>query len=102
VSNYDRVYMLVQEIEANAADLEQAAAEVRRERIHRPIPGRLGTVTVSGEAGLASIDLDRDALRYTTGAALGRGLLTAIIEAETEFRARYRLRVSEARRDVII
>lgn len=59
MSGYDRLYALVQETEANITRLQDAAAAAREHRVRRAIPGRLGTVTVSGNGGLIAVDLDR-------------------------------------------
>ncbi|NBH05480.1 hypothetical protein [Amycolatopsis sp. SID8362] len=47
-----------------------------------PIAGDLGTVVVSGDSRLLAVDLDLAAVRYTTAAALGEAVLTAIRRAE--------------------
>jgi hypothetical protein len=98
VSQYDRLYALVQEIEATVAGARHAADLARRQVLRRPIPSGLGTVTVKGEEGLVSVDLDVHALRYTNGSSLGRALLTAITEAEAEWRTDYRQQVAGAGR----
>lgn len=97
---FNRLYALVQEIEANTARLDQVEAHARQQIVRRPIPGELGTVAV-GASGPISVDLNPRALRYTTGAALGTAVLRTITQAEAEFRAKYAQTMTAARREVM-
>ena len=95
---YNRLYALVQEIEANTGRIDQAASRALRDVVHHEIPG-LGTVTVTS-AGPVAIDLDRRALQGTRGASLGAAVTRAIVAAEAEFRRRYEEAMADARRDI--
>lgn len=95
---YNRLYALVQEIEANTARVEQLANRARQEVVHHPVRG-FGTVTVTA-TGPVALDLDRRAVRGANGLALGAAVTRAIIEAEAELRRRYEQTMSTTRRDI--
>ena len=99
MSHFNRLYALVQEIEANTTRLDQAHERASGQVVHRDIPGYLGTITV-GAGGPVAVDLDKRAVRYTNGAALGAAVLQAITAAEAELRDRYQQIMADARRDI--
>lgn len=100
MNQYNRLYALVQEIEANVARVEQAGDRVLEEVVHQQIPG-FGSVSVT-TAGPVAVDLDRRAVRGANGVALGAAVTRAIREAEAELRRRYEQTMSAARRDVTV
>jgi DNA-binding protein YbaB len=80
---YDRLHALAKEIDANVARVKQVAGDTARQQTRLPIPGGLGSVTVTGGGQFVSVDLDRRALGVTNGTALGRQIVQAIREAES-------------------
>ncbi|MFL6142158.1 MAG: YbaB/EbfC family DNA-binding protein [Labedaea sp.] len=97
---FNQLYALVQEIEADAARLDEAAAQARKHVARRQIDGQLGLVTVSGDGELIEVGLDRQALRYLNGQALGTAVLRAITMAESDLRAERARTMSAARRTI--
>jgi DNA-binding protein YbaB len=98
MNQYNRLYALVQEIEANTARVEQAGQRALQEVVHQQVPG-FGTVSVTA-AGPVAIDLDRRAVRGADGVALGAAVTRAIVQAEAELRCRYEQTMAAARRDI--
>ncbi|MGP4015713.1 YbaB/EbfC family nucleoid-associated protein [Saccharopolyspora sp. 5N708] len=80
---YDQLHALAKEIDANVAQVQKVAGDTARQQTRLPIPGGLGSVTVTGGGQLVSVDLDRRGLGATNGAALGRQVVQAIREAES-------------------
>jgi hypothetical protein len=100
MSYFNRLYALVAEIETNTARIAEAHAAASRRKFRRQISGGFGSVTVSSEAGLESVDLDRRMVRFTTASALGTAVRLAVTEAENECRASYFQVVDEAARHI--
>jgi DNA-binding protein YbaB len=98
---FNQLYALVQEIEANAARLDEADARARRQVARRRIDGQLGFVAVSGDGELIEVDLDRRQLRYLNGQALGTAVLRAITSAEADIRTERARTMSAAHRTTI-
>jgi hypothetical protein len=99
MSQFNRLYALVQEIEANTARVEHTAELARQDVVHHPVPGGFGTVSV-GAGGPVAVDLDRLLVRGANGVALGAAVARAIVQAEAELRRRYEETTAAARRDI--
>lgn len=95
---YDRLYALAKEIDANVAQVKKVAGGTARQQTKLPIPGGLGSVTVTGGGQLVSVDLDRRALGATNGTALGRQLVQAIREAESRATAARKQQIEAVQR----
>ena len=98
MNQYNRLYALVREIEANTAQVEQAGERVLRDVVHQEVPG-FGTVSVTA-SGPVAVDLDGRAVRHADGVALGAAVTRAIVRAEAELRGRYERTMAAARRDI--
>jgi DNA-binding protein YbaB len=97
---FNRLYALVAEIETNTARVTEAHVAATRLEVRGQIPGGLGSVTVNGESGLESVDLDPRMFRFTNAAALGAAVRQAITEAENEYQASYFRLVADASRHI--
>lgn len=97
MSHYNELYALVSEMDAGIADLVNARNQALSRPVKEPVPGDIGTVTVSGAGDLVSVDLDRDRLFGVTGASLGRAVADTIRAAEQRAAAQYRQLVDDAR-----
>ncbi|WP_020671221.1 hypothetical protein [Amycolatopsis nigrescens] len=98
MNDQDRLYHLVQEIEAGVAAVKQAVSTAEQAPAVHPIAGGLGTVVVDGKGTLISVDLDRKAASTHTGASLSRHVLRAIQEAEAAAKRRRVQMIDEAER----
>ena len=83
--NYqDELYHLAREIDAATAAVAQTTQEAERAPQLWPLPGGLGSVTVSGAGELTAVTLDSAEMRQYSAAALSRALLQGIREAEQQ------------------
>ena len=55
MSYEDEIYHLVQEIDAKVQGAREAIGVAERDRVVRPLPGRLGSVTVTGVGELVDV-----------------------------------------------
>lgn len=78
----DDIIALVERIEADVARARERALARTTARHVEPIEAGLGTVTVTGDGELAAVDLDRAALKRSTGSALAAAVLAAVRKAE--------------------
>jgi DNA-binding protein YbaB len=97
---YDDLYALVNELERNLHQQEAAAAASASAALERPIPGGLGTVTVSGTGALLNVTIDPHGLRSTNGRALGAQIAQTIRGAEAHAQAVREQRIAEAAHNV--
>lgn len=78
----DYIENYVAEIERDLAAVHRRVAARGQARIDEPIRYGLGIVTVDGHGRLLGVELDRSALRYTSGASIGQEIVTALWRAE--------------------
>lgn len=95
--SYDGLYALVRELDGGLNHMTSAGRQAADTHQDHPIPGNLGTVTVTGAGQLVSISLDARMLPYVNGHALGATLTRAINDAEHKAAARWRQHVDAAR-----
>jgi DNA-binding protein YbaB len=84
VNYQDELYHLAREIDAAAAAVAQTARDTEREPLQLPLPGELGSITVSGAGELTSVTLESTELHHYSADALSRTLLRAIQDAEAQ------------------
>ncbi len=83
--NYqDELYNLAREIDAATAAVAQTAHQAEHQPLQVPLPGDLGSITVSGAGELTAVTLDGTELHQYSADALSRTLLRAIQDAETQ------------------
>jgi DNA-binding protein YbaB len=78
----DEISALVAQIENDVARARRRAEARTNARHVQDIDAGLGTVTVSGTGELVAVDLDRAALKRSTGSALAAAVLDAVRKAE--------------------
>jgi DNA-binding protein YbaB len=84
VNYQDELYHLAREIDAAAAAVAKTAQDTERQPLQLPLPGKLGSITVSGAGELTSVTLESTDLQQYSADALARTLLRAIQDAEAQ------------------
>lgn len=84
MTSYDQLHALAREIDNSIRQADAVSAQTVQERFDQPIPGGLGTVSVSGSGQLLSVAIDPRAVRYANGVSLGRSVVQAIRAAEAK------------------
>jgi DNA-binding protein YbaB len=101
VSNYDRLYAFVREMEDNLRRRQAVLASFPQAALHIEIRGGVGTVTVDGNGQLRSVDLVPDpATAVASGNALGKAIVEAIRGAERVAAAERERQVAEATKEL--
>lgn len=102
MNRYDQLCAYVAEVDNNLGRMQAVAESFADVRHTVPIPGEFGTVTVSGNGKLLSVELHRDTPMMTRGKPLGQAIMRAIRQAEEEMREIRKRRISAAQRDVTL
>ncbi|WP_410566960.1 hypothetical protein [Amycolatopsis sp. cmx-4-61] len=84
MNHHDELYHLAREINTATATVAQTTQEAERTPLQWQLPGRLGSVTVSGAGELTAVTLDATQLHQYSAAALSRALLDGIRDAEQQ------------------
>jgi DNA-binding protein YbaB len=84
VNYQDELYHLAREIDAATATVAQTAQQAEHQPLQVPLPGELGSITVSGAGELTAVTLESVELHHYSADALSRTLLRAIQDAETQ------------------
>jgi DNA-binding protein YbaB len=84
VNYQDELYNLAREIDAATAAVAQTTQQAEHQPLQVPLPGDLGSITVSGAGELTAVTLDGTELHQYSADALSRTLLRAIQDAETQ------------------
>lgn len=84
MNHEDELYHLAREIDAAAAAVAQTAQQTERHPLQVPLPGDLGSITVSGGGELTAVTLESTELHQYSANALSHTLLRAIQGAECQ------------------
>lgn len=84
----------MQDIEDTLAEIQRKTAEAKEngqrlatQQISEEIPGKLGSISVSGHGQLLNLSLNRDHLKFTNEHALAREIVETLERAEEKARS---------------